>query len=48
MALLPVLSKLIPEDSTDETIAMIKPIVEALPGVWAKTTEFKIGIRLEK
>ncbi|WP_294141954.1 hypothetical protein [uncultured Sanguibacteroides sp.] len=48
MTLLPVLSKLIPEDSNDDMIAIIKPILGALPGVWAKTTEFKIGIKLEK
>ena len=48
MVLLPILSKLIPENSTDPMIGMIKPILTQIPGVWAKTTAFEIGIKLEK
>ena len=48
MTLLPVLSKLIPSDSDNEMIALIQPILEQIPSVWAKTTKFDISLKLEK
>ena len=48
MTLLPVLSKLIPSDSDNEMIALIQPILEQIPSVWAKTTKFDVSLKLEK
>ena len=48
MPLLPVLAKLIPSDSDNEMIALVQPILEQIPGVWAKTTKFDISLKLEK
>jgi len=46
MPLLPVLSKLIPSDN--EMAALILPILEQIPNVWAKTTKFELSLNLEK
>lgn len=46
MPLLPVLSKLIPSDN--EMSALIQPILEQIPDVWAKTTKFELSLKLEK